>query len=77
MGKPDLSEFDELADRRCKLAKALDGVSDDDKTRFEAAFENTRYDNTVFYDWFQHRGLDVSARAIQEHRAQKCRCHRA
>ena len=79
MTTPDLSEFEQLADNRCKVGKAAAGLDPADTEKLEAALSDAtgKITKLAIFRWCQMRGLDVSVRAIESHQAGKCGCPRA
>jgi hypothetical protein len=77
MPTPDLSEFDALElsshPTRCKLARILDELSEQDRANLEGALASERPD-TLIVRWFKTKGLQVSTHTLRRHREGLCVC---
>ena len=73
----DLSEFDELNDRRCSVGKLLAGLTAEERALYEKAEAIEKYDTQTLFRWLRTRSLiDSNSRQVGPHRARKCGCYR-
>jgi hypothetical protein len=75
--EPDLAEFDALErsphPSKCKMARAMDGLSDQDRVNLEAALGQGR-SYLLFVRWFKTKGVTIGDNAIRKHMLGDCIC---
>ena len=70
----DLTEFFTLSDSRCVIAKILDTMTLEDRTKFQAAMDHPDISLVSLCSWLSKRGVKTSRNTVSNHRRGQCRC---
>ena len=77
MGKPDLSEFEELGKpppKPCRVAMALERLEGDEQDQLRAAVASTHIRPRAVENWCAKREIVLGLRSVTDHRSGKCSC---
>jgi len=74
MPKPDLSEFFEKPVRICVAGRIINLLSEEDREKVLAAFEDSTIDTASIVRVINKRGFDAKHPAMLRHRKKECCC---
>jgi len=74
MSEIDLSEFRQKPEKRCKAAKQIDRLNEDDRAKVIAAFTEPDISNQSISDFMTKRAIPTSRDTLRLHRVGECSC---
>ena len=74
MSEIDLSEFRQKPEKRCKAAKQIDRLNEDDRAMVIAAFTEPDIPYQSIADFMRMRALAASRATLRLHRVGECSC---